>query len=93
MINKLNHCSTEQKFGNITKQSPAQKFLHTHPNFLHTHPCALTSVSLPELDSVSLVPVTVLWSARGFWGESIFGIDTIVPSSDTWDFSVSFSMP
>lgn len=53
----------------------------------------LTSLSLPELDSVSLVPATALWSEWAVCEGSVFGTDTMVPSSDTWDFSVSLSMP
>lgn len=62
---------------------------HSHAR-THTH----TSLSRPELDSVSLVPAAALWSAWTLCMEgSIFGTETMVPSSDTCDFSVSLSMP
>lgn len=54
-------------------------------------PAPLTSLSLPEMDSVSLVPAAALCS--GVCGDSICGTATIVPSSETCDFSVSLSMP
>lgn len=57
---------------------------------IHTQRHTLTSLSRPEFDSVSLVPAAALWSVTG---ESVFGTETIVPSSDTWDFSVSLSIP
>lgn len=63
------------------------------PLNMHTNTHTLTSLSRPEFDSVSLVPATALWSEWTVCGESVFGTDTMVPSSDTWDFSVSLSMP
>lgn len=42
---------------------------------------------------MSLVPATALWSGWTLGGEFVFGMDTMVPSSDTCDFSVSLSIP
>lgn len=44
---------------------------------------APTSLSRPELDSVSLAPAIPLWSDGGVWGESVCVTVTMVPSSDT----------
>lgn len=79
---------------NVEKQIYQNAFKHrswTHKH-IHTHK-TVTSLSLPEFDSVSLVPATALWSVWTVCGESVFGTETMVPSSDTWDFSVSLSMP